>query len=191
MITRPREETMDFFLIKKTVNNEEGVVMIFALMVLVILTISGVAAINISNNETSIVRNVQLSDEEFYDAESGINDARVNFNNWLTTAFLTASSASASNVVTSLSNNADGDPLFTIQIRCIESTNTPVFDTDLITPGIQAGVADEMPVMAHIGNAPAGSGNSVKFLEIRRYSLTSTAGNKIVQAGVWKVFNNF
>ncbi len=177
MITRPIEETMDIFLIKKILNNEEGVVMIFVLMALVILTISGVAAINISNNETSIVRNEQLFTTEFYQAESGINDARINFNNWLTNTFLTTSTIAASSTFPSTDGNA------TIQVRCIVNTNTPVFAA--------GSVADQIPVMPHIGNAPAGSGNSVKFLEIRRYTITPTDGNKIVHAGVWKVFHNF
>ncbi len=193
MIAMPREETMDIFLIKKTVNNENGMVMIFSLMVLMILTISGVAAINISNNETSIVRNEQLSSTEFYQTESGINDARLNFVNWLTNTFLTVSETTASAEFDSLSTGPNG-PVATIRVRCIEPTMTPVFDANPNTPVIDAGsVADQMPAMPHIGNAPLGSGNSVKFLEIRRYSITSTstAGNTIIQAGVWKVFNKY
>ncbi len=185
MITRPREETMDIFLIKKTLNNEEGVVIIFALMVLVILTISGVAAINISNNETSIVRNEQLSASEFYEAESGINDARVNFVNWLTDAFLTTGETLASITLSSISSDGNGNPVAIIQARCIETTQTPI-------PAL-SNVANEMPAMPHIGNPPIGSGYSAKYFEIRRYSLTSTsnAGNTVVQAGVWKAFNKY
>ena len=192
MITRPREETMDIFLIKKTVNNEDGMVMIFTLMVLMILTISGVAAINISNNETTIVRNEQLSSSEFYEAESGINDARINFIDWLDNIFLMAGETVANQTL--ISNDENGNPVAIIQVRCIEGTNTPVFDTNTSTPEFDPGsVADEMPTMPHTGNPPVGSGYSVKNFEIRRYSITSTsnAGNTVVQAGVWKTFNKF
>lgn len=194
MIARPREETMDIFLIKKTVNNEDGMVMIFALMVLMILTISGVAAINISNNETTIVRNEQLSSSEFYQAESGINDARINFVDWLTNAFLVLPETVAFATFDSISSDANGNPVATIQVRCIEGTNTPVFDTNISTPVIDPGsVADVMPTMPHKGNPPVGSGYSIKNFEVRRYSITSTsnAGNTVVQAGVWKTFNKY
>jgi len=92
---KQQKETMDFFLIKKTLNNEEGMVMIVTLMVMMMLTISGVVAIDISNNETSIVRNEQFASSEFYNAETGINDARLNFNSWLDNNFLNSSVTTA------------------------------------------------------------------------------------------------
>lgn len=200
MITRPRGETMDIFLIKKTVNNEDGMVMIFAVMVLMILTISGVAAINISNNETTIVRNEQLSSSEFYQAESGINDARINFVDWLTNAFLMAGDTVANATLSSISSDANGNPVANIQVRCIENNApggkvTPIF-TDVNDPGYVLGdydVPDQMPAMPHKGNPPVGSGYSIKNFEVRRYSITSTsnAGNIVVQAGVWKTFNKY
>lgn len=189
---------MDIFLIKKTVNNEDGMVMIFALMVLVILTISGVAAINISNNETTIVRNEQLSSSEFYEAESGINDARINFIDWLDNVFLMAGETVANQTLPS--NDENGNLVATIQVRCIENNAsggkvTPIF-TDVNDASYVPGdyvVPDQMPAMPHTGNPPVGSGFSIKNFEVRRYSITSTsnAGNTVVQAGVWKTFNKF
>jgi type IV pilus assembly PilX-like protein len=184
---KKKNKTMDIFLIQKTLNNEEGMVMIFTLMILMILTISGVAAINISNNEASIVRNEQFVASEFYNAETGINDARINFNNWLTNAFLNDAETIANSTPDSISTDAGGAPLATLQIRCIENNNaggvTPIF----------GGVADEMPAMPHKAGPPAGSGYSVKHFEVRRYSITSTSntGNTVLQTGVWKVFNKY
>lgn len=188
---RPQKQkkvTMDFFLIEKTLNNEEGMVMIFTLMVLMILTISGVAAINISNNETSIVRNEQFSASEFYNAETGINDARINFNNWLDNAFLNAPETSASRTWNSISTDAAGVPLATLQIRCIENNAAGGGVTAIFND-----VADEMPAMSHKASPPEGSGYSVQHFEVRRYSITSTsnAGNTVLQTGVWKVFNKY
>lgn len=179
------KKTMDFFLIEKTLKNEEGMVMIFSLMVLLILTIAGVAAINISNNETTIVRNEQLAASEFYEAETGINDARINYDNWLTDEFLSTSETSANSTFDSISTDDDGDPLATIQARCIEGTATPVFGTD--------NVADNIPAISHTDTPPDSSGYSVLSFEIRRYSITSTSndGNTVAQTGVWKVFNKY
>ena len=174
-------------LVKKTIDNESGMVSILSLMTLVILTVAGVVAITISNNETGIVRNEQIAAMDFYDAESGLNDARVNYNNWLTDDFLTDAQTAANSTFDAVAVDDDGNPLATVRARCIENNNngdvTPIFNN----------VADEMPAMAHIGSPPEGSGYSVKYFETRRYSLTATSGsgNTIVQAGVWKVFNKY
>ncbi len=178
---------MYFLLLKTPLKNEEGMVMVVSLMIMLILTIAGLAAINITNNETSIVRNEQLSSSEFYEAEAGISDARINYSTWLTDTFLISSEDTASSTFDSLSTDEDGNPLASIQARCIENNNggevTAIFND----------VADEMPAASHTASPPAGSGYSVKYFEIRRYSLTATSneGNTVVQAGVWKVFNKY
>jgi len=191
---KQQKETMDFFLIKKTLNNEEGMVMIVTLMVMMMLTISGVVAIDISNNETSIVRNEQFASSEFYNAETGINDARLNFNSWLDNNFLNSSVTTANRTWQSISTDDSGNGLATLQIRCIEGTGSSVFDADPTTPAIDPGdVADEMPIMSHKASPPEGSGYSVKYFEVRRYSITSTSntGNTVLQTGIWKVFNKY
>ena len=179
---------MIFSLIEKKLKDETGIVSVVSLMVLVTLTIAGVVAINIANNETRIVRNEQISTIDFYDAETGINDARINFNNWLTDAFLTDAQTAANITFDTVAEDADGNPMASIQVRCIENNGTG----GTVSP-IFGDVADEMPAMAHIGLPPAGSGYSLKYFETRRYSITSTSGsgNTIVQAGVWKVFNKY
>ena len=179
---------MIFSLIKKKFKDETGIVSVVSLMVLVTLTITGVVAINIANNETGIVRNEQISTIDFYDAETGINDARINFNNWLTDDFLTDAQTAANSTFDTIAEDADGNPMASIQVRCIENNGTggtvsPIFND----------VADNMPAMPHIGPPPEGSGFSLRDFETRRYGITSTSGNgnTIVQAGVWKVFNKF
>ena len=166
----------------KPLANEDGLVTIVALFVMAILTIAGIAAIKISSNETQIVRNEQISTATFYDAESGINDARVNYTKWLTDDFLTASETAASDTFDAFTTDADGDPVAAIQVRCIESSGAQVFS---------GGVADEIPLMSHTSTPPAGSGYSARYFQIRRYSITATsaADNTVVQTGVWKIFN--
>jgi Tfp pilus assembly protein PilX len=178
---------MVFSLIEKKLKNEDGIVSILSLMVLVTLTVAGIVAIELSSNETSIVRNEQLSNIEFYEAETGINDARVNYRNWLTDDFLTDGPTVASSTPTTIATCNSGNPMATIQVRCIENGNagdvTPIFNN----------IADQMPAMDHTGPPPEGSGFSLKYFETHRYSLTSTSstGSTIIQAGVWKAFNKY
>ncbi len=169
---------------RETIENETGIVSIMTLMIVVALTIGGIVAISIANNEAQIVRNEQISNIDFYQAESGINDARINYINWMDDDFLTTEITSAKQEIDSVATDSNGDPLASMQIRCIESTATPVFS---------GGVADRIPAMNHIAPPPAGSGYSVKYFETRRYSITATSNNggTVVQTGVWKVFNKF
>lgn len=179
---------MIFSLIEKKLKDETGIVSVVSLMVLVTLTISGVVAINMANNETNIARNEQISTNDFYNAETGINDARINFNNWLTDDFLTDAQTAANSTFDSIAEDADGNPMASIQVRCIENNGTG----DTVSP-IFGDVADEVPAMAHIAAPPEGSGYSLKYFETRRYGITSTSGtgSMVVQAGVWKVFNKY
>ncbi|BBO80101.1 hypothetical protein DSCO28_06670 [Desulfosarcina ovata subsp. sediminis] len=184
-MSKTDEEKMDLAFIENKLRNEDGIVAVVSLMLLVTLTIAGIAAINISNNETGIVRNEQLAAGELYDSESGINIARVNYLDWMTDIFLTAPETTASSTYDVKDNN--GETVATLQIRCIENNNsgavTPIFNN----------VADELPAVSHTALPPAGSGYSVKYFEARRYSITATSatGGTIVQAGVWKVFNKY
>ncbi|WP_319524141.1 pilus assembly PilX N-terminal domain-containing protein [uncultured Desulfosarcina sp.] len=165
-----------------SLNDEEGIVTIVSLMVLVILTIAGIAAVTIANNETSIVRNEQIAVDTFYSTETGINDALVNYTDWLTDDFLTESVTVAGDEFDAATTVDDGDPVATIQVRCIEDSQTEVFDGD---------VGDEIPAMSHTASPPSGSGYSAKYFQIRRYSITSTSTSDgtAVQIGAWKVFN--
>lgn len=190
---------MDFSPAIKNLENENGIVTMVSLMVLVTLTVAGIVAVDISNNETGIVRNEQLSTTQFYDAETGINDARINFNRWLTDTFLTTAQTAANSTFNTMETDAAGNPLATIQVRCIEDNATNGSGNPAATiifgdaaNGIPA-LSDEIPAMPHIVSPPAGSGFSLKYFETRRYSITATSntGNTAVQAGVWKVFNKY
>lgn len=171
---------VDFF--DQHLDNNDGNVTIVSLMVLVVLTLAGIAAIAISNNEATIVRNQQMATTTFYNAETGINDARVNYTEWLTDSFLSAPETEASGEFDAFTTDDEGNPVATIQVRCIESSGSEVFGGD---------VADQIPAMSYTASPPAGSGYSAKYFQIRRYSITSTStsDNTVVQVGAWKIFN--
>ncbi len=58
-------------------NNDKGSVMVAALMVLVLLTIIGISASNISVTEVQIATNSLRYERAFYTAESGLQHAKV------------------------------------------------------------------------------------------------------------------
>jgi type IV pilus assembly protein PilX len=57
-------------------NNENGSVMVAAIMILVLLTIVGMAAMNTSTTETSLATNTLLYERAFYTAEAGFEHAK-------------------------------------------------------------------------------------------------------------------
>jgi hypothetical protein len=170
----------------RIINNEDGFALGAAILVSAILMLAGVLALWTSTTEVQVVRNEGLMTREFYNAEGGIIDALVNYNSgstqWLTDDFLLKIPENASN--TSSSNDALGQPVATIEARCI----TPEFsDTDLSEQ------ADNLPKQPHIAPPPTGSHYSLKYFEIRRYGLTATStdGSSRIQVGAWKVFNKY
>lgn len=55
---------------RRYVSNEDGVVLVTALLILVVLTLMGVAAMSIRNTERSITMNNEVSQHNFYVAEA-------------------------------------------------------------------------------------------------------------------------
>jgi len=173
--------------LKDIIDNQNGFVLGTAILVSAILVLAGVLAIWTSNTELKTVRNETQMTREFYNAEAGVIDALENYNSgpttWLTDAFLTADPVDANNTVSS--SDEQGDVVASVEVRCIESSATPV-------SGL-SNSANNIPRQAHIGPPPTGSGYSLKYFEVRRYAVTGTSdnGNSQIQVGAWKVFNKF
>lgn len=170
----------------RLINNEDGFALGAAILLSAVLMLAGVLSLWTSNTEMAVVRNEGLMTREFYNAEGGIIDALVNYNNgttfWLTDDFLIAAPVDASNTV--VSNDTSGQPVATIEARCITPTAS---DTAL---SLQA---DSVPLQQHIAPPPTGSGYSLKYFETRRYGVTASSidGNSRIQVGAWKVFNKY
>jgi hypothetical protein len=165
-------------------NDESGYVMVAVLLMLVLLTVIGVAATNTSQVEMQISGNTRRIAEDLYTSEAVLVDHLENFRDWLTDDFLTAGETVA-NFVDSVDLNADGDIDGTIEIRCVEDSTTPI-------AGLST-AANDLPDQAHIGPPPPNTGESATKFEVRRYGLTSSSTNQggVVQIGVWKMFNKF
>ena len=173
--------------LKSTLGNENGFILGTAILVSAILVLTGVLAIWTSNTELKTVRNETQLTREFYNAEAGVIDVLENYKSgstsWLTNDFLTTDPVNANSTVDSI--DEEGTVVATVEVRCIESTATPV-------SGLSSS-ANNIPRQAHIGPPPPGSGYSLKYFEVRRYAATATStnGNTQVQVGAWKVFNKF
>ena len=60
---------------RQILNNERGSVIVFAILILAILTIIGISSSNTSIMESQIVRNEAVQRQNFYRAESGVIEA--------------------------------------------------------------------------------------------------------------------
>ncbi|MBW2631684.1 MAG: pilus assembly PilX N-terminal domain-containing protein [Deltaproteobacteria bacterium] len=160
---------------KDTINSESGFALVTALLILAVLTMIGIAATTTSTVELKISGNEAQSVNSFYNTEGVLINTLETPNTWLTTGFLTAGETAA--LYSGILNDN------TVEIRCIESTNTPI-------SGLSTG-ANDLPARLHRDSPPSRSGYSMKHFEVHRYGITTTAtsGNTNIQAGVWKVFN--
>jgi hypothetical protein len=158
--------------------------MVVTMLLLLLLTVIGIAATQTSNIEVAISGNNKQNVEDFYTSEGGLIDALENSSAWLTTSFLTAGEDNAgySNPV---DFDGDGTNDATIEARCVK-----------LSSGGITGLSDDandVPLDKHTGPPPVDSGYSLIYFNVRKYAVTSTSlkNGTEVQTGVWKVFNLF
>ena len=185
---------------KKTLRlkNEKGSVVVLALIILVLLTLVGMAVNRTTSIEVQIASNDSRATDCLYKAESADHYAIELTQTWMNNTFLMADETAAYAVTPDLDNNGssdvnldidgDGTNDFTFEIRCIEATGTAISPA-----GTLSDAANDFPRMGHISSPPVGSGYSLKYFEVRRYGITGTAANGCsqVQVGAYKVFNKF
>ena len=159
--------------------------MITCLLLLATLTAVAIASIRTANTEVQIVRNEGQLVKEFYHAEAGLIDALENSDTWITSAFLAQNATDANDTFDSTVNDDGGNPVASVETRCIESTGTTI-------SGL-SDAANELPTLDHIDAPPEESGYSMRYFEIRRFGVTVTSanGNTRMQVGTWKVFNKY
>jgi len=190
--------------------HENGSVVILALIMLVLLTLLGMAVTRTSSIEVQIASNDNQATDCLYAAESADHYAIEISPGWLTTnSFLTTGQLAAQVIIPPFDLDSDGvdDVIFDldgdgindasfdidgdgindrIEIRCIEGSGGT-------HTGTLSSAANDLPVMQHITIPPIGSGYSLKYFEVRKYGITGTASNGCsqVQVGVYKVFNKY
>lgn len=169
---------------KAQTQNEDGYALLATMLLLVLLTVIGIAASHTSNVESQIGVNVKQYEDCFYDAEGALIQALENSNAWLSVDFLTTA-PTAANISYDTDANGDGTNDTTVEVRCVESSATSI--------ATLSAFADNVPADSHITAPPAGSGYSMKYFQVRKYavSVNYSTCNTNVQSGVWKVFNKF
>jgi Tfp pilus assembly protein PilX len=170
------------------INDEKGSVVVLALIMVVLLSLLGMAVTRTTSIDVQVAGNEGRAVQNLYEAESADNYALETTSTWMTNAFLT-SDPTAANSDNLVDLDGDGNKDVRIEIRCIEGTGTAI-----VPPaGNLSNGANNLPLMQHKAPPPAGSGYSLKSFEIRRYGITGTGlnGNTQVQIGAYKVFNKF
>jgi len=166
---------------KALIQNEEGSVIVLALVLLVLLTILGISATRTSTIEVQIAANERQAVQNLYRTEAGDHYALEMSSTWMTNAFLTAAETAAFSTQNNVAIDSAGAPDVNIEIRCIQNIDSNIAD------------ANNLPFQKHIDPPPVGSGYSLDDFEIHRYGITATStdGSSQVQIGAYKVFNKF
>jgi len=169
---------------KTLIRNENGSVIVLAVVMLVLLTFLGISATRTSTIEVQIAANEKRAVQDLYQAEAGDHFALEIGSTWLTVTFLSTDETLAFFTQNNIDIDSDGTPDVDIEIRCIESTGTPI--NGLSNP------ANDYPLQQHKAPPPAGSGYSLNDYEIRRHAITATSTDgSSIQIGVYKVFNKY
>jgi Tfp pilus assembly protein PilX len=170
---------------KTLLKNEDGSIIVLAMIMLVLLTLLGISATTTSTIEVQIAANERQALQNLYQAESGNHYALEITGTWMTDTFLTAAETAASYTQNDADIDNDGTPDVKIEIRCIEDSGTDILAL--------SDAANDLPAQQHISPPPVGSGYSLNDYEIRRYGITATSinGNSKVQIGAYKVFNKY
>lgn len=196
---------MTHLLPDKIANNEEGFVLVAAMMVMVILLVIGLAATKSTNVEQQISANDRLEKQEFFNQETCLATTKMLSANWLTTAFVATDETAAffppavtaandldGNGINDVSeiNDANGITIASFEARSMEVDDTTGLRTSIASLTTEA---NDFPPMSHTDKPPPGSGYSPKDFEVRRYVVTcqspNTDRNSLLQEGVYKIFN--
>jgi len=180
--------------------NENGSVVVLALIMLVLLTLLGMAVTRTSSIEVQIAANDQQAVDCLYRAESADHYAIERSSIWLNDAFLIAADNAAQVIIPSTNpdpNDIDGDGTPDVNLD-IDGDGNDDFQIEIrrIYSGLPHGgtlstAANDLPGMQHVDIPPIDSTYGLKSYEIRRYGITGTASNgcSIVQLGTYKAFN--
>lgn len=192
---------------EKIVHNEEGFVLVTALLVLVILVVIGIASNQSTNVEKQISANDRIEKQDFFNQETCLATSKMLYTTWLTTSFITAGETVAAfppainpgddvngNGINDISEVSDpnGIPLASFETRCMERNELTGARTTIASLSNEA---NDFPPMSHKDKPPPGSGFSPKNFEVRRFIITCQSPdadrNTVLQEGVYKVFNKF
>ncbi len=197
-------------------NNEQGFALISAMVFLVILTVIGVAALDMTILETHMSGNDRVYREDFYNQEQALATAKLEYKKWLDIKYLLKDGDGVcfpdrTNQPTGFDSNNDGITddsqifkngkavgSFRIRKNIKGSGNVSNWE-DLSNSStaeeIKNHPANKIPKLSHRDKPIPGTGYDPTNFEIRRFTITAYSPDKdrnvIVQEGVYKVFNKF
>lgn len=192
-------------------DDQEGFVLVASMLFLVLLTVIGIAAMNRTSMEVLITGNDKEYKTDFYNQEMTLAIGKLNYRDWLTTAYLTADQDEAFFPDGEADNDGDGiadlseivdDYGATIgSYRVRNNVSAAAFkdidweDKAVFNDDSSEHPANKIPLLDHIDKPIPGTGYDPKNFEIRRFTITAyTPGNErkvILQEGVYKVFNKY
>ena len=168
--------------IRNRVPENHGYVLIMTMMLLLLLTVIGIAATRTTNVEVRIAGNYKKMVQAFYASEGALISTLEHHDGWFDKDFANdnADAASWAGMV-DFDRDTISDAL--VEIRRIEQTPADI-------EGL-SNAANTVPADLHISPPPPGSGYSARHFVIRKYAVTATAlpSGTTLQAGVWKAFN--
>jgi hypothetical protein len=163
---------------------EKGYVMVVTLLVLLLLSVIGIAATRTSNVELQLSVNTKKMVEDFYVTEGALMTTLEHTDWWLDDDFFAGGEGSGywrGHV------DIDGDHIHDAYVEiCCVTLNSGV------NPALSA-AANRIPADRHIGPPPIGSGYSARHFITRKYAVTARdlRSGIDLQAGVWKIFNKY
>lgn len=161
----------------KPLDNERGIALVIAILLLMVITLFGALGITMSTRELRGAGDKRLDDQRFYEAQTGVTETLLISNDWLTDAFLAAPTATG-NTSKTITNLDNGAVVADVEIRNIQNDD----------PAIAA--QNGLPVQPHISEVNDPRFSLGKFQK-RRYSATSTTPDErsSIREGVWRVFS--
>ena len=184
---RKRDEMKKDQWIKQILEDEQGSVMIMAILILALLTIIGICSTNTSVMESQVVRNAAIRKQNFYRAESAVIQAAQELDNLKNTTILNSKSRSYL--------NASGCP-WLINDNSVNMTEESSWDHDDADNDDNAETAAINPnvyyavVRVNVAKkASLGMENPDQLYEYAVYGLCNdTGGEALIEAGFKKRF---
>lgn len=195
---------------KKQMPTEDGFALVSAMVLLMILVLLGIGSMNSSYFENMIATNDKIIKQELYNQENCLDESKVKYREWLTTAYLTTSETTAHYPpVGGIDSNGDGvddnvcldkngNAIGSFKVRNVESSGTAIngWDDIALYNGVPADhPANTFPPQNHIDKPIPGTGYDEASFVIRRFVGTSYSAdndkNITVQQGFYKAFNKY
>jgi hypothetical protein len=169
---------------KAITENQEGYALMMTMLLLVLLTLIGIAATHTSNIEEQIASNEKGITVNFNKTESALVRALEDWPTWLTITFLNTDQDSAEYGPTDVDIDGDGTDDVIVEARFIKDTSGGLDDLSTF--------ANDVPQEKHTGPPPPiiPPSSMTQFI-IRKFAVSVTAvdGRSRLQAGGFRIFN--